>query len=96
MALNHLTPRGTASKVTISGSHAESAAMDASTKVVRLLATVDCYVAIGVGAVATNASLYMVAGVPEFFGITNGISEVVSVLQVSSGGTLSIAQGARI
>lgn len=89
-----LTPRGTAQKVAIGASHAESSAFGATTKVVRLVSDVNCYVAFGAAPVATSSSLLMIAGVPEFFGVQPG--EKVSVLEVSTTGNLSVAEGAQI
>lgn len=89
-----VTPRNVAQKVTVGGSSTQSAAFNAVTKLVRLLSTVDCYVAFGSNPTATSSSLYMVAGVPEYFAVDPGSK--VAVLQVASGGNLSIAEGSHV
>jgi hypothetical protein len=86
------TPRAVAQKVTVGATHAESSAFAAATKRIRLVATVDTYIALGSAPTATSSSLYLVANVPEFFGVIAG--EKVSALRVGgSDGVLSIAEG---
>jgi len=55
---------------------------------VRLVSTTDCFVRIGNNPTATTADMYLVAGVPETFGI--GLNDKVSAVQVSSGGTIYV------
>jgi hypothetical protein len=85
------TPRDVFQQVSIGGSHAESSAFAATTKRIVLVSTVDCYVTLGTAPVATSAGYYLVAKVPTSFSVLP--SEKVSCLQVSSGGTLSVAEG---
>jgi hypothetical protein len=95
MSKNRLTPRSVAQNVNIGASSAASAAFSASTKVVRLVSTADCYLAFseagGSAPVATSAGIYLVAKVPEFFGVDP--SSQVACLEVSGAGVLSIAEG---
>jgi hypothetical protein len=81
---------GTAQTVAISGSSTQSAAMGQYTSAVRLCATVDCYVAFGTNPTATSSSLYLPANVPEYFAVRESCE--VAVLQVSTGGTLSVVE----
>lgn len=72
------------------GSSAQSAAVDDTTFVVRLVATTDCFVALGANPTATTSSAYLPAGIVEYVSITPG--HKVAALQVSSGGNLYITQ----
>jgi hypothetical protein len=83
-----VTPANTV-LVAIGAVHAESAVIPADS--VRLVATAACYVAFGAAAVATAASMYLPANVPEIFQFTPG--ELVSVLQVAGAGNLYITWG---
>lgn len=90
-----LTPRNNPQKITAAATHNESAAFGATTKVIRVVCAVDTYVAFGTTPVATSANLYMVAGVPEFFGVDP--SSKISVLRVGgSDGAVSIVEGDQI
>jgi hypothetical protein len=83
-----VTPANTEA-VTIGASHAESAVIAADA--VRLIATAACYVTFGTAPVATAASMFLPANVPELFQFASG--DKVSVLQVSGGGTLYVSWG---
>lgn len=56
--------------------------------VVRLVATVDCFIKIGPNAVATTNETYLVAGQPEYFSLE--ALDRVSVIQNTAAGTLNI------
>lgn len=87
-----ITPLRTVQSMTITTPSAQSSAISAGNKIVRLVSTIDSYIAIGSNPTATSASLYLVAGVPEFFAVTAG--EKIAALRVGgSDGVLSIAEG---
>ena len=69
-----------------SASVATASAVGAS--LVRLVSTVNCYLAVGSAPVATSAGMYLPANVPEYFVLN--LADLVAVLQVSSAGTLFI------
>lgn len=56
--------------------------------VVRLVSTVDCYVANGSNPTATAVSMFLPAKLPEYFVLAQ--SDKLAVLQAASGGTLFI------
>ncbi len=72
--------------VAIGASSAASAPVGAS--VVRLVSTVDCYIAIGSSPTATSSGIFLPAKLPEYF-VVNPTDEI-AVLQVSSAGSLCI------
>lgn len=57
---------------TLSGSHAESSALGATTKEVRLCSDTDCWISIGASPVATTSSVYLPAKFPQVFGCNPG------------------------
>jgi hypothetical protein len=74
--------------------HAESTAIAANevlqTRTVRLFATTDCYylaTTAGTAATSSNGS-YLPAGIIEYIRVPN--NTIISVVQVSSGGSLNI------
>jgi hypothetical protein len=77
---------GTSLTVTIGAASAASAAVGAS--VIRLVSTVDCYIAIGASPTATATSMFLPAKEPEYF-VVDPTNEV-AVLQVTGAGTLFI------
>lgn len=70
------------------GSASVATATPPGADVVRLVATVPCYIAIGSAPVATASSMYLPANMPEYF-VTNR-TDNIAVLEVSSSGTLFI------
>jgi hypothetical protein len=69
---------------------AQSAAFAAATTQVRLTSTTDAYVAFGANPTATNANFLLPALTPTVFTVTGG--QKVAALQVTSGGTLNVAE----
>lgn len=68
-------------------------ALGTGTTVIRLLATTDCWIAVGVGAGAVaNSGLYLVGGVPEYFSVTPANGNLVSALAVASAGLLNVTE----
>jgi len=59
-------------KVTISGSSAQSSALDARTRFVRLIADAAAYWTEGSNPTATNSHVYLPANQVEFFQVTGG------------------------
>jgi hypothetical protein len=89
----HMVPAlglGATLVVAFTGTSAQSAAVDENTLVVRLVATADCFVAIGASPTATTSSAYLPAGVVEYLAIRPG--HKVAALQASAGGNLYITQ----
>lgn len=75
---------GGSKSVSYTGTAGTTAAMPNQATTVRVVCTTDAFVAIGPG--ATTADMYVPAFTPEYFACEPG--EVVSAVQVSSGGTL--------
>ena len=81
----------TSQMVAIGAASVQSAAVAATTEIVRLVATVDCFVAFGTNPTAVaNTSMRLVAGLPELFRINS--SAKVAVIQASGGGSLYITE----
>lgn len=93
MRVTQITPQNVFQQVTIGGSSAASAAFNAATDHVQLVSTVDCYIVFETAPTATSAGYYLVAKVPQTFGVLKGTSQKVACLEVGSGGVLSIAEG---
>lgn len=95
-----LTP-GSFQQVTTSASNAQSVAMDASTTIVKVFCTQDCWLAFGVnpvaaaGSVGSKAAFVMLrGGFAAYFGIPKNKGYKIAVVQDSTGGTLDILEGA--
>ncbi|HZT29250.1 MAG TPA: hypothetical protein VFA33_05170 [Bryobacteraceae bacterium] len=70
------------------GSSSVATAAPIGADVVRLVATADCYIAIGSNPTATATNMFLPAKMPENFVIAQ--TDKIAVLQVASGGTLFI------
>jgi hypothetical protein len=76
---------------TSSGS-AATAAVGVATRIVRLVATVDCHVAFGADPTATTSSMLLPAGSVEYVAITPG--HKVAARGASASGTLHVTEAA--
>ena len=81
---------GRSSNVSIGATHNLSPAFESGTTFVRILASVDCYLAIGPNAEATVASTPIKAGVAEYFGVLP--NDRVSVLRAAGDGVLNVTE----
>jgi hypothetical protein len=81
---------GSSQRLAVGSSSVQSTSMGETTGLVRLSASTDCYIAFGTNPTATNASLYLPAGMVEYIGINPG--EKIAVLQVSAAGFLNIVE----
>ena len=81
---------GSPQNVTIGASSAQSNAFAASTEVIRIVATVACWIEVGLNPTATNSKTYLPAGVVEYLNTQGGWR--IAVLQAASGGTLNITE----
>ncbi len=79
---------------TNSGSAATAADFNGNTVVVRLLATADCYVALGPAATvsASTGAMYLPALTPEYFRVDQGIGMRAAARGVVAGGTLNVTE----
>lgn len=50
----------------------QSAAANHSTRFVRVIADADCHIAAGANPTATTSTMKLIAGAPEYFGVTPG------------------------
>ena len=66
--------------VSMSGTHAESSAFNVKTDFVRLHTDAICSVEFGTAPVATTAKMRMAANQTEYFGVTPGLSFMVSAI----------------
>lgn len=84
------TPQpGASVTVAYTGTAGTTAALPASTRVVRVLSTTDCFIEIGTAPTAVaNSGLYLAAYAPEYFAA--GPSFKVSAIQVSANGSLYV------
>jgi hypothetical protein len=79
---------------TNAGSTATANSLGGNTVVVRLMATVDCYVSVGPAASvdATTSSLYLPAFLPEYFRVDQAATWKVAALGVTGSGTLNVVE----
>jgi hypothetical protein len=73
------------------GTSAQSAAHIGS-RIVRLVSTADCFVAVGANPTASNTGVFLPASKPEFF--VCDVTDKVAAIQVPSGSTLYITPAA--
>jgi Fe2+ transport system protein FeoA len=85
---NIIRPGPTIQNLTFGPSSVASAPISDGVRVVRLAATASCRYRLGEP--ATASSILLPAGVVEYIGVTPG--DVIHVIQVSSGGDLSIVE----
>ena len=83
---------GTCQKISFDSSTACTNPLKDTTKIVRLISDQNCYVAFGSSPTATSSSMYLAAGIPEYFGVTPG--DKIAALKVSTAGILYITEGA--
>jgi hypothetical protein len=81
---------GASQVVAIGGASAQSVAMGFATRLARMVATVDCHIAIGADPTATTTSTFLPAGVPEYFEIREG--QKVAVIQSTGPGNLFVTE----
>ena len=82
---------GTTQKVAYTGTAGNSTAITGASIVRVVLTTAGC-IKIGNAVTATTSDIYMSAGVPEYFGISEG--DRVSAVQSSAGGDMYVTPGA--
>lgn len=83
---------GTSQVVAIGASSAQSTALQTTTTVVQLVATVACFVAIGSNPTAVaNTTCYVPANIPVKYGVVGG--NKIAVIQASGAGSLFITEG---
>lgn len=82
---------GTSQALAFNGTSAQSTAVGASTTLVRLFATEDCFILIGSSPVAAaNSSMFIAAGIYDFVGIQP--LQKIAAIQSSASGTLYITE----
>lgn len=86
---------GTSQTRSVGAASAQSAAVGANTTLVRLFATVDTWVHFGANptAVTTGTSIYLPAGVVEYFGCA-GSDKIAALAATAATGNLYITEGA--
>jgi hypothetical protein len=75
--------------ISYTGTAANGAATITHIRQVRVVATTDCWVAIGPSATATTSSTFLPAFVPEYFRVGGG--ERVSAIRDVTSGTLNVS-----
>ena len=83
---------GAVQSVSYTGTAAVSNAVGANTRIVRLVATTDCHVAISTNPTATTSSAYLPQGVVEYVRVNPG--DKVSAIRRSQDGALNIVETA--
>lgn len=76
--------------VAVSGTSAQSAALNAATSIVRLSSTTNCYVLAGANPTATSSHTLVLAGVPRYMEVTGG--HKIAAIRVSADGVLGIEE----
>ena len=82
---------GITQNVSVGVSSTQSDTFTAGVSMVRLISSVDCYVAFGTDPTATTNSTLLRSGVAEYFGIGKG--DKIAVIRSSSNGVLNITEG---
>lgn len=82
---------GTSQQVTVTGTSAQSAAFESTTRVIRVFATVDMYIKMGSNPTAAVTDCFVPGGVIQYFGVIPG--EKLAAIRSSSSGTLHITEG---
>lgn len=78
-------------KVAYTGTAGTTSAVAATTTVIRVISTTDCFIEIGAAPTAVaDTGMYLPALVPEYFACKG--SDKVSAIQVASGGTIYVSQ----
>jgi hypothetical protein len=83
---------GASQSVAFTGTSAQSTAVATSTRIVRLVSTQPCFVAIGSDPTATTSSVYLPANVVQYVSIVGG--HKVAAIQVSTAGSLYVTEAA--
>ena len=83
-----LPMNGKSQVLTVGAANVTSAGMPAGVQCVRLVASTDCFVAVGDGAAVANTSMFLSAGLPEYFAVDNGWT--VSAIRVTADGFLYV------
>lgn len=87
---------GVSDYITVNGTSAQSAALGANTREIRVVSTTNCHINIGAdptAAATDNNGIYLPAGVVEYFHVTPG--QKVAVIQDSGAGVLCVAEMTR-
>lgn len=79
----------TASTVAITSTSTQSATVADNTTHLRIVSTVDCYVALGSNPTATSSSSYLPAGVVEYVAVVPSVTKV-AVIRTAADGVLSL------
>jgi anaerobic selenocysteine-containing dehydrogenase len=82
---------GTVQNITTSGMSQQSAAVGASTTIIRVAVNADTFIAIGSNPTASSSTLFMPAGDVEFFAVNEG-TDKVAVIQSTASGICSITE----
>ena len=81
---------GTAQTVVIGAASIASAPFGADTTVIRVVATVPCFFALGSAPVATAAAHHLTADAPEYFRVVPG--EALAAIRADGDGALHISE----
>lgn len=84
---------GLGQPISFTGTSAQGTAFAAGTTVAKFFPTADCWVQFGASPTATAAapSIFLPAGIVEYFGVTAG--QKVAVIQNAGAGTLHVTEG---
>ncbi len=84
---------GLSQTVAVGAASAQSTALDDNTTIVRLFATVDCFIAIGSNPTAASATgMFIPGGIIDFIGINK--NDKIAVIRSSASGSLYLTEGA--
>ncbi len=87
--------QGTMQKVAYTGTAGTiSNVITSGVSIVRIVCTTDAYVKIGASPTATTSDMFVPANTPEYFAVPDDGTVKVSAVQLSSGGTLHVTEGA--
>jgi hypothetical protein len=84
---------GTSQKVAYTNTSAQSTALGVGTTLIRVVSTTDCFIKIASNPTAVaDTSLFLKAGIPEYFGVTGGYK--VAAIRLTDNGSLYVTEGA--
>lgn len=82
---------GTFQTISFTGTSGQSSAFQAGTTLIRVVSDVACFIAFGSNPTASSSTLFLPAGIVEYFGVLPGTK--VAAIQSTSAGNLYIAEG---
>lgn len=85
---------GTNQALSVAATPTQSGIMADITTIVRVFSTVDCFIKIGVGVVATSSDTFIPGGILQHFGVLKSPGTLLSVIAKNTVGSMYVTEGA--